>query len=176
MLRLNLFAQLATGDTILIEADNLTELNQALNYLQSIGALRSGPAIPPPAEPSTSDKATGPATPVSEPQEAEPAEKPKRQSKKASAGSAAPAADGEATEKAQAVPATSDKPKVKIEDVTSAITSLANKTSLQVARGVLEKFGVKRAGELKPDQFADVIAACEAASAEGGSGGVDDVL
>lgn len=174
MLKITLNVNLATGDTAYIEADNPQELHTALGYLQSIGALR-GPS-PAPAGGATDDNPTpDPAEPkvagsVEPKAEATPApEKQKRQSKKAekaaSAGAAAPSAETEQTAPAGTAPAT-DKPKAKPEDVTAAVTALANATSLQQARAVLEQFGVKRAAELKPEQYDAFVAACAKAEAE----------
>jgi hypothetical protein len=181
MLKINLNVNLATGDTAYIEADSLTELNSVLGYFQSIGALRgSAPAAPVPADNPEPPVATAGAEPKANADtapksaSADPAPetspgKPKRQSKKAekvaSAGAAAPSAETEQTAPAGTAPAT-DKPKAKPEDVTAAVTALANATSLQVARGVLEQFGVKRAAELKPEQYDAFVAACQKAEAE----------
>lgn len=185
MLKINLNLSLATGDTATIEADSLQEVNNALGYFQSIGALRSGaPAVPVGTEP-TGDQpkpevsengvqmtattkmggaVVADAVAAAEKPETAPG-KPKRQSKKASAGAAAQSAETEQTAPADTAPAT-DKPKAKPEDVTAAVTALANATSLQVARGVLEQFGVKRAAELKPEQYDAFVAACHKAEAE----------
>lgn len=176
MLNLNLEVTLATGDTLHIQADNIGELHNVLSYLQSIGALRGHSPIPQAAE-----QAEPAPEKMSEKAEASAPEKAKRQPKstKASAGSAAPDAGGESTEKTETATATADKSKAKakIEDVTAALTTLANKTSLQKARAVLEKFGVKRAGDLKADQFAAFIDACAAElGGEEKADSVEDVL
>lgn len=176
MLKITLSVNLATGDTAYIEADNPQELHTALGYLQSIGALR-GPA---PAVGATNDKpnpgtdepkaegyvegasgsTSGGSMPASADAKPETAPgKPKRQSRKATAGAAAQSAETEQTAPAGTAPAT-DKPKAKPEDVTAAVTALANATSLQQARAVLEQFGVKRAAELKPEQYDTFVAAC----------------
>ena len=172
MLKITATVALATGDHAVIEADHPLHLNEALMYLQSIGALKQpananvAPNVGPTAAPAgTTETATETAT----------AEKPKRQSKstKASAGSAAPAAESEQTAPTPAAAATT---KHKPEDVTAAVTTLANATSLAVARSVLEQFGVKRAAELKPEQYDAFIAACEAKASEAKAEDVGEVL
>lgn len=193
MLKITLNVSLATGDTAYIEADNPQELHTALGYLQSIGALR-GPApaqqseqgmVQHPVAEGASGSLTGgsmPANGVTSPEsasgntakpEAAPG-KPKRQSKKTSAGAAAQSAETEQTAPAGTAPAT-DKPKptAKPEDVTAAVTKLANATSLQQARAVLEQFGVKRAAELKPEQYDTFVAACDHAITLAGGGSED---
>ncbi|MDI3304637.1 MAG: hypothetical protein QJR04_25145 [Burkholderia multivorans] len=45
-----------------------------------------------------------------------------------------------------------------IQDVTAAITDVANKWDVSEAMALNKRFGVKKAGELKPEQFAEYIA------------------
>lgn len=166
MLKITATVALATGDHAVIEADHPLHLNEALMYLQSIGALKQ------PANTNVAPNVGPTAAPAGEKDDPSP-EKPKRQSKKASAGSAAPAAESEQT---GPTPAATTTTKHKPEDVTAAVTTLANATSLAVARSVLEQFGVKRAAELKPEQYDDFIAACEAKASEAKAEDVGEVL
>lgn len=166
MLKITATVALATGDHAVIEADHPLHLNEALMYLQSIGALKQ------PANTYVAPN-VGPATAIADEKEDPQPEKPKRQSKKASAGNAAQPAAGEQTAQ---TPAATTTAKHKPEDVTAAVTSLANATSLAVARSVLEQFGVKRAAELKPEQYDDFIAACEAKASEVKAEDVGEVL
>lgn len=168
MLKITATVALATGDHAVIEADHPLHLNEALMYLQSIGALKQ------PANTNVAPNVGPAAAPASEKEDPQP-EKPKRQPKsaKASAGSAAQPAAGEQTAQ---TPAATTTTKHKPEDVTAAVTSLANATSLAVARSVLEQFGVKRAAELKPEQYDDFIAACEAKASEAKAEDVGEVL
>lgn len=167
MLKITAHVALATGDSAIIEADHPMHLNEALMYLQSIGALKQ--------QPPAANTNVGPATaPAGEKEDPQP-EKPKRQSKstKASAGNAAQPAEGEQTAQ---TPAATTTTKHKPENVTAAVTNLANATSLAVARAVLEQFGVKRAAELKPEQYDAFIAACEAKASEAKAEDVGEVL
>lgn len=168
MLKITATVALATGDHAVIEADHPLHLNEALMYLQSIGALKQ-----PPQQPANTNVGEGQQTAGA--QEAAPAEKPKRQPKtpKASAGTAAQPAESEQTAQ---TPAATTTTKHKPEDVTAAVTTLANATSLAVARSVLEQFGVKRAAELKPEQYDAFIAACEAKASEAKAEDVGEVL
>ena len=65
--------------------------------------------------------------------------------------------DSGASDKAAAVPT--------YDSVVSAINKLAKGKGRDAAVGVLSKFGVARGPELKPEQFAAVIAECEAVGA-----------
>jgi hypothetical protein len=167
MLKLTAHVNLATGDLCVIEADHPIHLNEALTYLQSIGALPKQP----PAANANVDRDAAPAGEKEGPQP----EKSKRQSKttKASAGNAAQPAEGEQTAPTPDVTTTA---KHKPEDVTAAVTILANATSLATARSVLEQFGVKRAAELKPEQYDAFIAACKAKASDAKAEDVGDVL
>ena len=158
MLKINLNVFLVTGDQAHIETDNLVQMHEALTYFQSIGALAS------PQEKSTSkivDAAPGGEKDEEsvDPKEQAPAKKP-RTPRTAPAGNAAQPAESAKTEETPPAKSTT---KYKPEDITAAVTNLANATSLATARGILETFGVKRAAELKAEQYADFIAACEAA-------------
>lgn len=189
MLQINLELHLLTGDNARITADNLSELHNAIGYFQSIGALArdaqqpgTGPAAEQEADrvdltgktlvvddvvlsgrnPAAGENPSGPKT-----SEGSTPEKPKRGRKPA--GGAAPAAAAEqtaetqnaASEQTTAGKGTSS-PSVTLDDVTAAVTNLANATSLAVAREVLNQFGVKRSSELKPEQYAAFVAACRA--------------
>jgi hypothetical protein len=172
MLKITAHVALATGDTAIIEADHPMHLNEALVYLQSIGALKQQPAA---ANTNiAANTGEGVQTPEGQKELAN-SEKPKRQSKttKASAGNAAQPAAGEQT---APTPDATTTTKRKPEDVTAAVTNLANATNLAVARSVLEQFGVKRAAELKPEQYDAFIAACEAKASEAKAEDVGDVL
>lgn len=94
-------------------------------------------------------------------QQAAPAEAPKRGRKPSAASAAAVTstdttnastvdAGGAAAGTAQAAPT--------IQDVTAAITDVANKWDVSEAMALNKRFGVKKAGELKPEQFAEYIA------------------
>ena len=65
--------------------------------------------------------------------------------------------NSEASDKAADVPT--------YDSVVSAINKLAKGKGRDAAVAVLSKFGVTRGPELKPEQYADVIATCEAAGA-----------
>lgn len=65
--------------------------------------------------------------------------------------------NSEASDKAAEVPAYTT--------VVSAINKLAQGKGRDAAVAVLSKFGVTRGPELKPEQYADVIASCEEAGA-----------
>lgn len=51
-------------------------------------------------------------------------------------------------------------PPPKYDDVREAILSLSERVNMPAAVEVLSRFGVTHAKELKPDQYADVLAAC----------------
>jgi hypothetical protein len=67
----------------------------------------------------------------------------------AAAASAAPA-------QSAAAPAATASPAVPFKAVADAITELADK-DLAAAKGILQKFGVAKASDLKPEQFAAVV-------------------
>jgi len=61
-------------------------------------------------------------------------------------------------------PAAADAPAIAVADVNAAIIALAKAKGRDAAVGVLGKFGVAKVPELKPEQYADVLAAVKAAS------------
>lgn len=58
---------------------------------------------------------------------------------------------------------TSAKPDASYDDAAMAVTTLARTAGRDVAIGVLSKFGVKKLPDVKPEQYAAVIEACEKA-------------
>lgn len=65
-------------------------------------------------------------------------------------------------------PATSDEPaKVGVEAVEKALDKLFDAKGIEVARGVMARFGVKRGRELKPEQYSDFVTKCEEVVAGG---------
>lgn len=171
---------LNTGDSASVEAEGsaaLQEVNAALSYFDSIGVLRGGRNVGAQTGgvSDSTDQADTDTAKAETPKEVV-ADKPKtpRRPKAEAAAPAEPDAD-------EGKPAAAEKaekaPKVKLEEVTAAITELANTIGLQEARAVLAQFDVKRAAELKPEQYADFIAAAKAASsAAPDAGDVGDVL
>lgn len=170
MLKLQFLIPLTTGGQVAIEADGPQEAHRALVYLGELGVIptnRNGaqPAASDSdaqqgaAEGSTEDPA--PVEQVAAAQAAtssEPAEKPKR-------GRGRPR-NSEATATPASAPAAAPTaaPTVTAADITVAITNLANATSLATAKSVLTQFGVNRAAELKPEQYAAFAAACKEAA------------
>ena len=165
---------LSTGDSATLEADGvgaLQEVNAGLNYFGSIGVLRGSPGAASTEGPEPSAEAE--VTKAETPKEIEKPKTPRKPKTEA----AAPAAEPDTAEEKPAPAEKTEKaPKVKLEEVTAAITELANSVGLQDARAVLAQFEVKRAAELKPEQYADFIAAAKAASAGVSADSVEDVL
>lgn len=157
------------GDVATIEADLPEELHRALTYLASIGALRGGsaPRVPESLDVTNPDQwSPGPEPqdteePKDEGREPEPEAKPTK-----------PKAEKPTKPKAEK-PKKDDGPKVKAEDVTAAVTELANATNLETARALLSDFGVKRAAELKPEQYASFVEACKTGLANAAANDAD---
>lgn len=165
MLRLNLALTLNSGDTLHVEADNLLELNNALQYLHQVGQIgnvqagsqQAAPAPQPePAAQETSDDVAPPVAtqdaPAPKPEKPTRTRKPKEE-KAEPAKESASADTGEKS-------ASGDKPKATAEDAAAAITAVANKLGLPMARNMLDIFKVKRVGELDPSQYASFIKEC----------------
>jgi 2-oxoglutarate dehydrogenase E2 component (dihydrolipoamide succinyltransferase) len=93
-----------------------------------------------------------------------PTQAAKRQRKSAAADApAAPAAAPAAAASAPAAqPASASPAAVPFKAVADAITALADK-DLAAAKGVLQSFGVAKAGDLKPEQYAACVEACQKA-------------
>lgn len=88
---------------------------------------------------------------------------PKAAAPAAAAPAAAPAvAASVAAAPSVAAPAASASPAVPFKDVADNVSALAEK-DLAVAKGILAKFGVAKASDLKPEQFGPVVEACKAA-------------
>ena len=74
-----------------------------------------------------------------------------------------PAAASPAPAEQPKIPASIDAPAVKYEDVRAAVLGLAEKKGHTAAVAVLAGLGVKSAKELKPEQYAEALAKCQAA-------------
>lgn len=87
-----------------------------------------------------------------------PAETTKASTKRETKKAEAPKVEEPATETKAAEPATRDQ-------AGKALTTLANKKGRDAAMNVLTNVGAKTLGEVKPDDYAAVITACELALA-----------
>lgn len=160
MLRLNLALTLNSGDTLHVEADNLLELNNALQYLHQVGQIGNVQAAPAPQpEPAAQETSDDVAPPVAT-QDA-PAPKPEKptRTRKPKEEKAEPAKESAPADTGEKAPS-DDKPKATAEDAAAAITAVANKLGLPAARNMLDIFKVKRVGELDPSQYASFIKEC----------------
>lgn len=158
MLMLRANVQLTTGDTILIECDNFPTFQQTLMQLQAIGAL---PSAPQDSAPPTGMPIPAPAAPPPQPAETE--TKPPKNTKAAK----------------KEEPKAEEPKGPTIDDVSAFITELANTISLSAARELLGRHGVKRAKELDPKDYADVIAEAQyelRRLGSGDDGGEADIL
>lgn len=136
------------------KCNSFHELDSVKEYLTKHGLLGGTP--------STATQAEAPAGQQSGEAQAATTEKAGRgRSKKADAANAAAASTGETNASAAsaggAVAGTASNAPT-IQDVTAAITEVANKFGLQEAQFLNQRFGVKKAGELKQDQFAEYVA------------------
>lgn len=77
----------------------------------------------------------------------------------------AEAGEGAAAAKKAENSAASDKPAPTYQDAAAAITRLSKLKGRDTAVAVLKDFGAATLKDVKPEQFADVIAACEKAEA-----------
>lgn len=98
-------------------------------------------------------------------QEAQVEEKPAKTEKKAKAEKAeTPKAETAATPepKADAAPAADDAPEVTYQDAAAAITQLSKVKGRDAAVALLKKFGASKLPEVKPEDFAAIVADAKA--------------
>lgn len=124
------------------EASSLTEFTELRDYLEREGLLDGGARIMP-TEKVADIKATAE---VKAEKPADP--KPAAETAKAKPGPKS-GAKAAATAKTAAGPT--------IEEVTAALTAVADAFGVPEAFTMNQRFGVKKAGELKPEQYADYI-------------------
>lgn len=156
MIQLNLNLPYGNGGSIHVQADSTGALHEALAYLQHIGAIPTDE----PAKTAPVDKVDA-SNPADGQKEAAPAKPPRKP--RAPAASTEPS-KAPAPDTASKEPGAADAkaPAVKVEEVTAAITRVANSPAgLSAARDLLAKFDVKRAAELKPEQFGAFVAAAD---------------
>lgn len=144
-MKLNILIQ-GAGYQLSGEASSLTEFVELRNFLRSEGLIsttvpQQGSAA---SQETKVEKDAGKAEEVKKAEPEKKAEdKPKAEKPKAAKAAAA-------TAKTVAGPT--------IEEVTAALTAVADKFGIQEALAMNQRFGVKKAGELNSDQYADYIA------------------
>lgn len=173
MLKIEINTQLNSGAVANIVGDTPEEVHRALQYLLNIGQLgpvaqqapvAADPEPPmPPLDMTEADAATERATDPVVVREPEPApEKPKR-TRKPKEEKAAPAAEEAKPEPAkEKAPVQGETVKATAADAAKAVTEVANAKGLAVAKELLAEFGVKRAGELKDEQYGPFVKRAEA--------------
>lgn len=138
------------------KCNSFHELDSVKDYLTKHGLLGnvSAPAVAAQAEAQTGQQS-------GEAQAATTEKAGRGRSKKADAANAAAASTGEtnalAASAGGAVAGTAPNAPT-IQDVTAAITDVSNKFGLREAQFLNQRFGVKKAGELKQEQFAEYVA------------------
>lgn len=160
-MKLNILIQ-GAGYQLSGEASSLTEFVELRNFLRSEGLIsttvpQQGSAA---SQETKVEKDAGKAEEVKKPAETEKKAEPSpAASSKAGGKGKSDAKAAAATAKTAAGPT--------IEEVTAALTAVADKFGIQEALAMNQRFGVKKAGELSSEQYADYIAFANGCVAEG---------
>lgn len=156
-MELNLTLALFNGQAqVHARCNSFDELKQVKSFLVEQGLLRD-PAIPQTAAAAVAQQVAANQTAAQEPSGNE----QKATRTRANKDAAATATDqGGSTQSQTSAPASagSNGAAPTIQDVTAATTDVANKWDVSEAMALNKRFGVKKAGELKPEQFAEYIA------------------
>ena len=140
-MKLNLNININANSQLFIEATSLEELDAVRSYLQGQGIATGLPEGAAQGEKAVTEKPKAETKPAA-------SEKPKADAKTKEAP-AKKDAKAAATAKTVAGPT--------IEEVTAALTAVADKFGVPEALAMNKRFGVKKAGELKAEQYADYI-------------------
>jgi len=93
--------------------------------------------------------------------EPEPAAPPKRAARKKAKVASSAAKVTEALNAAVPSATSNEPPIVSVEDVEKALDRLFDAKGIEVTRGVMARFGVKRGRELKPEQYEGFVKKCD---------------
>lgn len=150
---MKLTLQVQTGwGMILVEASSIIEFEAAREYLTQHGVVGNGKAENP-VDPKTTKAETPATTPKTETAKAE----TPSATEKATKGKKAETPKAEAEKPATAAATAKTGAGVTWDDVVESMTKVADTFSVAEALVMNKRFGVKKAGELKEEQWADYV-------------------